>query len=748
MSSKDRNIIWIAILGMLVSLAGAGLMMPSIREERRLHDLVVNEKDLENLPPRIAVAHVMLGPFRGFLVSTLWMRAEELKENGKFYESLQLARWITTLQPRFAMVWSNRAWDMAYNISVGTHTEQERWMWVRKGIELIRDEGLRHNPQSVHLHKELAYMFQHKVGQFSDDMHWYYKQEWAWEWHRLLGPPIGTTQDVLDRFRPVAEAYDKWVNRDYLPIALRNELGELQKDAEVGESIRLISALTFAKFEIRMRRLYDRLRSKEARLGKKLDKAMQLIAAHKKASHIDSVERLIADVPGAREMLTALKEIDETYGADLSFVLAYGEARMKSDYIRLYGKELGVTLSDREAKIMDWVAKWGSEDREAFNQLIYFIQARVIHEHYKMDPIWMFELMLGDWCLRQKDRLAKKKNEHPAAMPIDWRHPMAHAMYWASQGVRRSRGLLRPQDEDVMNTERGTSIPLQELFKGGRIVFDPQLVPGRMGRAHTRRYDQLPELRMVAARHYMFLSSIERIENNPEVKDFEFYTTFRNAHEMFLKSAVSMLYVYGAEKEADRWYRELRTRHGDRDEERRKEYTQPLDLFAFRFYGDMVKRAGGRNEARSIVEGLILMGLREGLEGGRRQAYENYFAFARRTHEEYNKDKVRSFGKTGNERLALPPFNEVYLSALTRFLCAPARPGEDWRNRRLVWRRLPEGARKMMLMNERMRNQLSATAQRSFGLKLEEVFPLPEGLTLIPGGTGPLKLEKGNGKEK
>ena len=67
---------------------------------------------------------------------------------------------------------------MAYNISVkfkenwpGDYTD--RWHWLERGIELLRDEGLRYNPNSILIYRELGWFFQHKMGQNLDDANMY-----------------------------------------------------------------------------------------------------------------------------------------------------------------------------------------------------------------------------------------------------------------------------------------------------------------------------------------------------------------------------------------------------------------------------------------------------------------------------------------------------------------------------------------------------------------------------------------------
>ncbi|MBI3853839.1 MAG: hypothetical protein HY298_26740 [Verrucomicrobia bacterium] len=142
---------------------------------------------LENAPPVLAFTTVALGGFRGLISNALWIRANDLQDDGKYFEMVQLADWITKLEPHFTQVWLVQAWNMAYNISVKFKDAPDRWRWVKSGLELLRDDGLRYNPNETLIYRELAWFFQHKMGANLDDAHMYYKQQWANEMSSILG---------------------------------------------------------------------------------------------------------------------------------------------------------------------------------------------------------------------------------------------------------------------------------------------------------------------------------------------------------------------------------------------------------------------------------------------------------------------------------------------------------------------------------------------------------------------------------
>jgi hypothetical protein len=207
MHTRDRLIIVFCLL-----IGGALLMLASVRIEpihnaRKEMGLVANEP-LENAPPSLAFATVAMGAFRGLVVDILWMRADNLKQEGKFFDAKQLAEWITLLQPRFAAVWDFHAWNMAYNISVAIPNTQpeERWRWVRNGYELLRDRGIKENPNSILLYRSLAWIFQHKIGGVSDDSHRYYKKELALSMRELLGD---NSEENFDRLAQAPKRLDE-----------------------------------------------------------------------------------------------------------------------------------------------------------------------------------------------------------------------------------------------------------------------------------------------------------------------------------------------------------------------------------------------------------------------------------------------------------------------------------------------------------------------------------------------------------
>jgi hypothetical protein len=169
-----------------VLLVGVSQIQKALNHDRKELGLTRVEP-LENAPPVLAFTTVALGGFRGLIANALWIRASDLQDEDKFFEMAQLADWITKLEPHYVQVWLVQAWNMAYNISVKFKDFNDRWRWVERGITLLRDDGLRYNPNETLIYRELAWFFQHKMGQNLDDANVTYKQEWLKEMNAVLG---------------------------------------------------------------------------------------------------------------------------------------------------------------------------------------------------------------------------------------------------------------------------------------------------------------------------------------------------------------------------------------------------------------------------------------------------------------------------------------------------------------------------------------------------------------------------------
>jgi len=118
------------------------------------------------------------GAFRSLAAEVVWFRADRLQDEGRYVELAQLARALTAAEPHTPEVWSYAAWNLAYNVSVMMPTAEDRWRWVSAALTLLRDDGLRLNPDSAELHRELAWLFELKFGTDLDVAAPTYRAKW------------------------------------------------------------------------------------------------------------------------------------------------------------------------------------------------------------------------------------------------------------------------------------------------------------------------------------------------------------------------------------------------------------------------------------------------------------------------------------------------------------------------------------------------------------------------------------------
>lgn len=161
---KSRILLWLSA-AVLAALSVGG-------------QFLLREKRLASSPALAESAFAALGGLRAIASEIIWFRADRLQEEGRYVELAQLASMLTAMEPRTPEVWSYAAWNLAYNVSVMMPTPEDRWRWVYSGLKLLRDEGLRLNPAEAELYRELAWMFELKIGTDLDTAAPLYREKW------------------------------------------------------------------------------------------------------------------------------------------------------------------------------------------------------------------------------------------------------------------------------------------------------------------------------------------------------------------------------------------------------------------------------------------------------------------------------------------------------------------------------------------------------------------------------------------
>jgi hypothetical protein len=543
-------IIWFVCIVLAASLLiTAGMQLDFINSQRQQMKLIANEP-LENAPPSLAFATVAMGAFRGLLVDILWLRADKLKDEGEFFDAKQIAEWITTLQPRFASVWEFQAWNMAYNISVAIPATQpeERWRWVKNGYELLRDQGIPLNPKSILLYRELARIFQHKIGSVSDDAHKYYKLQLAMAMEPLLAPADN------QYFKALAEAPTSW-------------------------------------------------------------------------------EQIIKD-PNVAPLITALKSADKTFNNNDDFV---------NNYLSL--RQNPARFNPDAFKVID-----NFRGTEAIRKFDIFAKAYCLRNTWKLDPVLMQQL---NYTYGPTDL-----NDPNTHLPLDWRHPDTHAIYWAAKGLQ----VAGKEEFSVaeINTDRIINHSLQNLFRNGKIfIYDvPVQIPSDSysQTPQTKMEKEIflrPDLRMFEPYNKAAMARIEKYEYLEDTKSGSLQS-LKDGHRNMLKNAIFSFYQAGHIQQAQKIYNQLRELYPQ------DEFKVPLVVFV-------------RNRLREELKNITLDNAKELVQLMLR---ESYFRYAMHDDDEaFGREKIAKEAYdlyqstySNEHRIDLPEFTLLRYLAIMDFL--------------------------------------------------------------------------------
>ncbi len=109
----------------------------------------------------------MIGGFRGIVVNKLWQTAHEYERVHEWDKLKSNVDFITKLQPHFLSIWTFQGWNLAYNVSVEWDAPEDKYVWIKKGINFLR-EGVSKNRDKPDLIWDTAWTYYHKLG-FADE---------------------------------------------------------------------------------------------------------------------------------------------------------------------------------------------------------------------------------------------------------------------------------------------------------------------------------------------------------------------------------------------------------------------------------------------------------------------------------------------------------------------------------------------------------------------------------------------------
>jgi hypothetical protein len=469
-----------------VLFASAAMVHQPLNQLSQDYELVPSGDAALANNPELALLRVAPGGLRSLMINYFWMRSQTLHREGRHFDALQLSELICTLQPRFPGVWQFQAWQLAWNISATAHTPQERWHWVRAGVELLRDQGIAMNPNSLLLYKQLSWTFSSKMGDDTDDMHWYYKRKWAQDFQILLGaPPQGTTQETLDAFKPIAEALI-----DKNPYRTRDGETPIQDDRR--------RLLIDSDPEIEV--LASDLRG----VGVKIDES--LLKAYNYCTLRDTVDvtryEAVADRDNRlRRTANAIKDSAE--------------------------KARALDELDRRAQ---WAKVINNPDHsKALDKTLAFVRAQILWNVHKMDPKYMYDMM-------KLKRLG----------PIDWRTVWSHGLYWSMYGTEHCKDIPR-QHIDALNTDRTLLTCLKTLTWQGKMQYIA--APSNLaGDEYVPSIEFRSDWRFIEPTHqeYIRLGKERSKYKNEDFSD----NPLDQGHINFLGNAIGALYIRGQRDKA------------------------------------------------------------------------------------------------------------------------------------------------------------------------------------------------------
>lgn len=258
---------------------------------------------------------------------------------------------------------------------------------------------------------------------------------------------------------------------------------------------------------------------------------------------------------------------------------------------------------------------------EARDKMLAFVRAQILWNTYRMDPSFMLKLM------------------EKYGIPLDWRHTMAHGLYWAERGMAVCK-IDDPRGMGALNNARNVLNSLKTLTATGLITMRT-----RPGRPLYPAYNESADLRYIEPTNQQHLTYIEEIRRNAEIskrKDFD-DNILSSGHVNYLVECIRYLVAEGRVSRAQKYFDFIREKY------KRKGPDWDFDLVEEFVVHGMVKDGSLRYVVAlelmtaSLKRAFISRGLYDNQENYRRQiglATKIY-----RIYQEKAVDRMRLAGK-------------------------------------------------------------------------------------------------------
>jgi len=138
--------------------AGPGGLLARLRSRFGLSQANLGDVDPTSETMRFAT----LG-LKNVAVTLLWDRANHYKKVEDWANLSATLEQMTKLQPNFYSIWDFQAHNLSYNISVEFDDYRDRYAWVIKGIEFLR-QGIGYNAREPRLLGRMGWFIGQKIG--------------------------------------------------------------------------------------------------------------------------------------------------------------------------------------------------------------------------------------------------------------------------------------------------------------------------------------------------------------------------------------------------------------------------------------------------------------------------------------------------------------------------------------------------------------------------------------------------------
>ena len=123
----------------------------------------LSQANLGEIDPTSETIRLATLGLKNIAVTLLWDRANHYKKVEDWTNLSATLEQMIKLQPNFYSIWDFQAHNLSYNISVEFDDYHDRYAWVMKGIEFLR-QGIAFNQREPRLLGRMGWFIGHKIG--------------------------------------------------------------------------------------------------------------------------------------------------------------------------------------------------------------------------------------------------------------------------------------------------------------------------------------------------------------------------------------------------------------------------------------------------------------------------------------------------------------------------------------------------------------------------------------------------------